>query len=140
MRLTGVNLPLWSELPDFGLYMDQVMTCVERVFAGFPMEALTPGMVNSYVKSGLVDRPAGKKYSRAALSQLLMVCLLKQTSSLDILRRLLHPEGLSAEEVYSAFRADLGAVSSALSAGSTPLEAALRAAAWQQLCRELLEA
>ena len=138
MRTTDARLPAWGELPDFGLYMDQVMTCVERVFAGYGMEALTPGMVNSYVKSGLVERPSGKKYSRAALSQLLMVCLLKQTSSLDTLRRLLHPEGQSAQAVYEAFRADLTAVSAALSAEATPLEAALRSAAWQQRCRELL--
>ena len=54
----GITLPVWDELPGFGLYLDQVMSLTAQAYAGEPLVApLTAGMINSYVKSGLVDRP-----------------------------------------------------------------------------------
>ena len=41
------GLPAWEDLPDFGLYMDLLLTCVERCYPG----ALTAGMINSYAES-----------------------------------------------------------------------------------------
>jgi len=138
MRLSSLNLPEWRDLPDFGLYMDQLMTCVERVFADSLPGPLTAGMVNSYVKQGLIGRPSGKKYSRASLAQLLMICVLKQTSSLDTLRQLLHPAGEDTEQLYGEFRSLLAELTAADVSGVSPLSAALRAASWQALCRELV--
>ena len=33
-KLRSTLLPAWEQLPDFGLYMDQVMTYAEKCFAG----------------------------------------------------------------------------------------------------------
>ena len=77
-KLRSTLLPAWEQLPDFGLYMDQVMTYAEKCFAGVAeaeQKLMTPAMMNNYVKGGLVDRPVGKKYSRDSLAQLLMLCL-----------------------------------------------------------------
>ena len=88
--LEGLRLPEWEQLPDFGLYMDQ----------------RTPSMINNYVKAGLIEKPTRKKYSRNALAQLLMICLLKLTTPQNILRRLLHPEdGTETKTMYQTFRA-----------------------------------
>ena len=63
-------------------------------------------MINNYVKLGLIDRPAGKKYSRDALAQLLMIVLLKQSLSQESMKQLLHPpEDLCTEALYRDFRA-----------------------------------
>ena len=92
MEKQRITLPAWHELPDFGLYLDQVISLTTQAYAADPAVApLTAVMINSYVKSGLVDRPDKKKYSRAAMAQLLMVSFLKQTSSMDSLRSILHP-------------------------------------------------
>ena len=101
----GITLPAWDELPGFGLYLDQVISLTAQAYAGEPLVApLTAGMINSYVKSGLVDRPVKKKYSRAALAQLLMISFLKQTSSMDSLLTLLHPaDGTETEAIYRQF-------------------------------------
>lgn len=130
--------PAWSELPDFGLYMDQMVTFVARLYPGLP---LTKGMINSYVKAGLIDRPEGKKYSRAGLSQLIVICCLKQTSSMEQLKRLLHPdEKADAEAVYAHFRACQTGLQSHLQLEKelTAMDCALRAAAFQQLCGGML--
>ena len=67
---------------------------------------LTPAMINNYVKLGLIDRPAGKKYSRDALAQLLMIVLLKQSLSQESMKQLLHPpEDPCTEALYRDFRA-----------------------------------
>ncbi|MBQ6173318.1 MAG: DUF1836 domain-containing protein [Clostridia bacterium] len=129
-------LPAWESLPDFGLYMDQLLTFTERCFPG----EVTAGMINSYVKTGLVDRPQGKKYSRAALARLLMVCCLKQATPLDSLRTLI--EGADAEALYTRFRRDWTGLEERLPA-SDDLDAmgcAILAAAYQNHGRKLLRA
>ena len=71
--------PHWQLLPDIGLYMDQVVTLMERVFEYMPgAGAVTKSMVNNYVKAGLIRRPSGKKYDRDQLAQLIMIGVLKQ--------------------------------------------------------------
>ena len=83
-RLEGCRLPEWDELPDFGLYMDQLVTYVARTFPGISGRLdLTSSMINNYVKAGLIDKPTGKKYSREALAQLLMISLMKVSTPLD---------------------------------------------------------
>ena len=60
-RLEGCHLPEWDELPDFGLYMDQLVTYVGRTFPGISGRLdLTSSMINNYVKAGLIDKPTGK--------------------------------------------------------------------------------
>lgn len=76
----------WDELPDIGLYMDQVTGLLNRKLAPFTMgrdeTPLTPSMINNYVKSGHISRPKKKKYSREQLSALYMLCSLKGNLSI----------------------------------------------------------
>ena len=89
-RLEGCRLPEWDELPDFGLYMDQLVTYVARTFPGISGRLdLTSSMINNYVKAGLIDKPTGKKYSREALAQLLMISLMKVSTPLDVMNKIL---------------------------------------------------
>ncbi len=137
----------WEQLPDLGLYMDQVITYLERQMRslyGENKRSITPAMVNNYVKCGLVDRPSGKKYERTQLAQLLMLCMLKRASSLEDMRRLLAvPEGGSVETLYREFCAlERDAVREIAEAfpAAAPLLCAVRAAAYQFLCEQALSA
>ncbi len=86
----GVILPQWEMLPDIGLYMDQVITLMERTFSpALPKGEMTKSMVNNYVKVGLVPRPAGKKYDRDHLAMLLMICVFKQALSMENIAQIL---------------------------------------------------
>ena len=83
-------LPAWLLLPDIGLYMDQVVTLMERIFGQTPgMGGITKSMVNNYVKAGLVRRPSGKKYDRDQLAQLIMIAVLKQALSMEEIAKVL---------------------------------------------------
>ena len=138
MESLGINLPVWHELPDFGLYLDQVITLTTQAYAGDSVVApLTAGMINSYVKNGLVDRPDKKKYSRAALAQLLMISFLKQTSSMESLRTILHPaDGTDTESIYNQFIRAFAQVADFLETHPelSRLECAIAAAVCQTAC------
>ena len=72
-------LPNWSALPSIPLYMDQVMMFTGEALSLFERDEkqslLTNSMINNYVKSGVVDHPVHKKYSKEHLSKLMMVAL-----------------------------------------------------------------
>ena len=81
----------WETLPDFPLYMDQVLSYMERQTIRLDeSDALTASMVNNYTKNALVPRAEGKKYNRDHLAYLTFVCILKQVMSvrdMDLLIR-----------------------------------------------------
>lgn len=135
----------WEQIPDLGLYMDQVITWLERQYAGLygaGERIFTPAMVNNYVKLGLVGRPVGKKYGRDQLAQLLMICVLKQAASAEEMNRLMTPlEGESIQTLYRHFCLQQTETFAAL-ADELPLPSSLtctvRAAAYRFLCSAVL--
>ena len=125
-------LPAWDLLPDFGLYMDQLLLYTQRCLP----DDLTASMINSYVKAGIIDRPLGKKYSRESLAQLLIVAVLKPVMPLDSLRQLLHPQNSEdTASLYTRFLTTYASISQRmeLSAEPTALDLALEAACYQRL-------
>lgn len=101
----------WEQLPDFALYMDQVLSYMDRQVIRFDDEdALTAAMVNNYTKNGLVPRAAGKKYNREHLAYLTAICVLKHvmsTRDMDLLIREELQGRRSVEAGYAAFCASL---------------------------------
>lgn len=147
-------LPVWNELPDIDLYMDQVTSLVNRYLENKTKERmLTPSMVNNYVKMKLMPAPVKKKYGREHLMYLIVICVLKQVMPLSFVEKLLQ-DGLAetAPDVfYENFRAlyqaafqdaanDAGRMceEGASSKGVT-LALAMKAQAEQTLAQGLLE-
>ena len=72
----------WEDLPDIALYMDQLISYMPRQLIRFDGgNALTPAMVNNYIKDGLVPRAEGKRYGPIHLGYLTAVVALKQVLS-----------------------------------------------------------
>ena len=145
--LTSYAPPPWDQLPDLGLYMDQVITYMERYCrALYPVAGniLTPSMINNYVKCGLVKRPVGKKYDRAQLAQLMMLCTLKQVASLEEMKQLLiPPQGEDTEELYASFCKTQAGVFQSLASRppeATAMQYAIEAAAFRSLSAQKLSA
>ena len=107
----NIDLPQWELLPDIGLYMDQVVTLMERTFSPtLPKGEMTKSMVNNYVKVGLIPRPVGKKYDREHLAMLLMICVLKQALSMESVGQLLDIMDYVSNSVMMPFIALLSTV------------------------------
>jgi len=108
--LEDYRLPAWEEIPDFGLYMDQVVTLLTEYLDYMPPELkeeqiITPAAINNYVRKKIMPEPIKKKYYRVHIAYLIMVCTLKQSLSIQMLRSMI-PMGLNEEElrrVYGAF-------------------------------------
>ncbi len=101
----------WDQLPDFALYMDQVLSYMDRQVIRFDEDdGLTAAMVNNYTKSGLVPRADGKKYGREHLAYLTAICVLKRvmsTKDMDLLiKEELHGDR-PISDGYAAFCASL---------------------------------
>ena len=81
-ELVNTHLPRWNELPDIELYMDQVITIIERYLAVFAADShdkiITAAMINNYVKLGIIPKPEKKRYGRIHLAYLLVIAILKQ--------------------------------------------------------------
>ena len=84
----------WDRLPEIDLYMDQVITYMDRQLDGFQRikanKLLTPSMINNYVKDKVLDRPEQKKYSRNHLAILTFICMLKPVLAIQDISSLLH--------------------------------------------------
>ena len=88
-EITTAKLPNWDDFPDLEIYMDQLVNLGNRYLADLTTNLITPAMVNSYVKKGLISRPVKKKYQQQHLAELLMVSLFKTVYSLDVVNQLL---------------------------------------------------
>lgn len=109
MANSTAALPLWQEIPDIPLYMDQVLSLIGQYLSGLPgtsAKELTSSMVNNYVKMGAVPAPVKKRYTRTHLARLIMICLLKGTLPIPAVRELMEKEltHRSEEELYQLFR------------------------------------
>ena len=106
-RLRTQRPVAWEQLPDFALYMDQVLSYMDRQVIRFDEDdGLTSAMVNNYTKSGLVPRAAGKKYNREHLAYLTAICVLKQvmsTRDMDLLIKQELQGERSVADGYAAF-------------------------------------
>ena len=109
-QLTTYSLPSWDNLPDLDLYMDQVISIIEKYLNIYIKvtgsdNLITPSMINNYVKLSIIPSPNKKKYSRVHLAYLLIICTLKQTLNMATIQKII-PVDLSYEEVkytYNSF-------------------------------------
>ena len=108
--LEQYSLPEWESIPNFGLYMEQVIILLKEYLDYLPPELqddqiITPATINNYVRKKIMPEPVKKKYYRSHIAYLIMVCTLKQSLSIPTLKTMI-PTGLSEEElkrVYSAY-------------------------------------
>ncbi len=96
----------WSQFPGIDLYMDQVVTYLERLLnifgtAGDSSKAITSSMVNNYVKEGYLKRPVNKKYDRVHLVTLYILSMLKPILPIPVIANSLN--GFENEQEYQNF-------------------------------------
>lgn len=133
------TMPAWAEIPDLGLYMDQVITFTQRSYAPLygddAAKLLTSSMVNNYVKAGLIARPLGKKYGREQLAAILMIVQLKGVLSMDMIRLLV------TGDIEACYKHFCERQSQALCAFaiSDPMQAAVESAINALVCQNYLE-
>lgn len=108
--LNSYRLPEWEDIPDFGLYMEQVITLLKQYLDYLPPELkeeqfITAATINNYVRTKIMPEPLKKRYYRVQIAYLIMILTLKQGLSMALIHRLI-PRDLEEEElkvVYSDY-------------------------------------
>ena len=84
------------DIPDIGLYMDQVTTFMDTHLKNTTREPatdkiLTKTMINNYAKNNLLPPPSKKKYSRDHVLLLIFIYYYKGILSISDIQELLQP-------------------------------------------------
>ena len=95
-ELDDFEFPDYEKFPDIELYMDQVITFLQRELRVLQTSSLdnviTSSMVNNYVKGKVVSAPIAKKYNREHLALINETCSLKQVLSIAEIKQILDSE------------------------------------------------
>ena len=105
IQFNNIYLPMWEEFPDFQVYMDQLVSLGNRYLKDLSDSELTPSMINSYVKKGLMQRPEKKKYDASHIAELLVISLLKTIYPLEVVKNCINEilKEQSVEQAYNSF-------------------------------------
>ena len=77
------RLPRFDEIPDVGLYLEQVTKYISDYLAPLENVSITGSMISNYVKRGMVPNPVKKQYNREQIAYLLYIAVAKNVLSLD---------------------------------------------------------
>ncbi len=107
--LDSMHLPAYKEIPDVGLYLEQVTRFINTALESFPDMSVTPSMISNYVKLKVVTRPEKKAYSRDQIVALLFVAVAKTVLSMDNIRKAfeIRRRNSNVETGYEYFRRSL---------------------------------
>lgn len=105
--LYNFQLPQWDRIPDFGLYMDQIIGLLTEYLDYLPPEIksdriITAATINNYVRMKIVPEPRSKKYYRIHIAYLIMICTLKQTLNIATIQSII-PLGMDEDEVERVY-------------------------------------
>lgn len=108
-KIKDYHCPRWEELPDLELYMDQVITVLEKHLSVFTEDErsklITSTMINNYVKQKLVRAPHNKKYDRGHIASFYIITLMKQIMPISMINTAILgvAEELGKQEAYGLF-------------------------------------
>lgn len=107
--LAEYKLPAWEDIPDLGLYMEQVLSLLTEYLDYLPPELkdeqfITAATINNYVRNRYMPKPRKKKYYRVHIAYLVMICTLKQSLTIATLTQMI-PNDIPEEEVRSIYTA-----------------------------------
>lgn len=105
--LDDYKLPAWKDIPDIGLYMEQIIILMKGYLDYLPPElkdeqVITAATVNNYVRTKIMPEPIKKKYYRIHIAYLIMICTLKQSMPIAMLQKII-PMNISDDEVREIY-------------------------------------
>ncbi len=107
--LNSYRLPQWEEIPDLGLYMEQVIDLLKMYLDYLPPDLkeeqyITASTIHTYVRTKVMPEPRKKKYYREHIAYLIVILTMKQSLSIALISKVM-PMHLSTEELREAYGA-----------------------------------
>ena len=82
------RLPRYTELPNVGLYLEQVAKYINGFLVPIGCAEITTSMISNYVKKGIIPPPEKKQYYADHIAHLMFVAVAKNVLSLDNIHEL----------------------------------------------------
>lgn len=107
--LYNFRLPAWGEIPNIGLYMDQMISLLNEYLDYMPPEVrnervITRAIINNYVRLKIMPEPVKKRYYRIHIAYLIIICTLKQSLNIAMICRLF-PVDMKEDELRNSYTA-----------------------------------
>ena len=109
-ELNNFSFNNYEQLPEIDLYMDQIVTFLDKqlyIFQNNTMDKqITSSMINNYVKGDVLPAPIAKKYNREHLALIEEICTLKQVLSIADVKQIeddRYKDATSKGEIFNEF-------------------------------------
>ncbi len=104
-KIEGYRLPRYCDLPNVGLYLEQVINYINGVLLPLGCNEITPSMVSNYVKKGVIMPPVKKKYYAEQIGYLIFIALGKSVISIEHITELfaLQKDTYKSQVAYDYF-------------------------------------
>lgn len=86
--ITEFNLPRYNDIPNVGLYLEQVVKYISEYLDPLESFSITASMVSNYVKKGLLENPVKKQYDREQIAHIFFIAVAKNVLSMEDIRLL----------------------------------------------------
>lgn len=77
------RLPRYSEIPNVGLYLEQVAKYINGYLTPLGCMELTTSMISNYVKKGVIANPIRKQYYSEQIAYLFFIAIAKSVVSIE---------------------------------------------------------
>ena len=103
------RLPRYAELPNVGLYLDQVAKYINGFLEPIGCSEITTSMISNYVKKKIIDNPIKKQYYREQIAYLIFIAMAKSVLSLEDIKLMIHLQKMTymPEKAYNYFVEEL---------------------------------
>lgn len=106
VSIRSFHLPAYEEIPDVGLFLEQVAKYIADILTPLQESSLTSSMISNYVKKKLISHPVKKQYDREQIAYLIFIAVAKTVLSLENIQLLirLQKESYTTRRAYEYFR------------------------------------
>ncbi len=87
-KVGDFRFPRYDELPNVGLYLEQVTKYINGCLKPLGCPEITPSMVSNYVKKGVIPAPVKKQYYVEQIAYLIFISVAKSAASIENLSQL----------------------------------------------------
>jgi len=107
--IKAFHMPRYEELPDGGLYLEQITQYMNQVLKPLGCVSVTSSMISNYVKKGLIQGPIKKRYYAEQIAYLFYIVIAKHVLTLEhiLLLRELQEQSYAKEVAYNYFCEEL---------------------------------
>ncbi|MBQ8310952.1 MAG: DUF1836 domain-containing protein [Clostridia bacterium] len=86
--ITDFRLPRYHEIPDVGLYLEQVTQYINGILVPVGCAEITTSMISNYVKKGVIPPPQKKQYRADQIIYLIFIAITKNVLHLESIVRM----------------------------------------------------